>query len=140
MYRIYSPLPVERARRARAIAVRCHEPNIPPLVAYLLASAIIILWTAYFSIAAGSVLPKVNIVPQHAISVAAVDQTNKGGRLGLLFIDRWNAAIKMIGISPEAQKIEQAPDGCQSSFKQIVKIARLSDRCLGTDMKLAAVE
>jgi hypothetical protein len=85
--------------RARAVA-QVQEQNqhkIITMVAYALASAIIVLWMAYLPTLMGSLMTNLNIVPTHLSSVSDSDNpANKGDQFtSVQFNNRWNALATM---------------------------------------------
>jgi hypothetical protein len=83
--------------RARAVAQVQNQYKITMMVAYALASAIIVLWMAYLPTLTGSILKNLNVVPTHLSS--ASDSVNLAKRHDQLtsvrFNDRWNAFATM---------------------------------------------
>ncbi len=113
---------------ARAIAMDTrHESNsILVRVIYALASAIIVLWLTYLSTVTGTVLSKLNILPEHLSYNETVNRAHKADRLTVApFNDRWN------GFAASAMKRTSGiPDGCEPAFSGLVKVGNFSSRCV----------
>jgi len=84
--------------RAAAQVQEQNEYRITMMVAYALASAIIMLWTAYLLTLTGGILTNLNIVPTHLSSASeSGNRGNKDDQLtSVRFDDRWNAFATMI--------------------------------------------
>jgi len=128
--------------RARAVAIPHDDHKILMIVAYALASAIIVLWMAYRPAVTGSVLTKLNVV-QH-ISYDSINRLHKGDQLaGEKFADRWNVTVAVIKASRPARSVERVPDGCEPAFSRLVKVGNFSARCVAavqTPIRFASVE
>jgi hypothetical protein len=132
--------------RARAVAqVQEQTQHKMMIVAYALASAIVVLWMAYPSTLAGSVTTKPNIVPTHLSSASgSINRINKGDQFtSVRFNDRWNAFTAMTtqtlgekGVNARAadtaKNIEQIPIGCEPAFSRLVKARNFSTRCVAS--------
>ena len=129
--------------RARAVAIPHDDHKILMIIAYALASAIILLWMAYLPAVTGSVLTKLNVVQQH-ISYDSINRLHKGDQLaGEKFADRWNATVAVIKASRPARSVERVPDGCEPAFSRLVKVGNFSARCVAavqTPIRFASVE
>ena len=70
-----------------------NQHKIIMMVAYALASAIIVLWMAYLPTLTGNILTNLNIVPTHLSSASdSVNRANKDDQLTSVRLnDRWNA-------------------------------------------------
>lgn len=131
--------------RARAVAVPQQEDHkILLMVAYVLASAIIVLWMAYLPSVTGSILNRLGVVPQHLASSESINRLHKADRLvGTKFDDRWNAVAEISGATDAARSAERIPLGCEAAFMRLVKDGNFSARCIASGesrVRLAAVE
>ena len=116
--------------RARAVDVRQENNSVLLSVVYALASAIIVLWLAYLSSVTGTVLSKLNILPEHLSYNETVNRLHKTDRLSMIsFNDRWNA-FAASGKPHAAQRAGRIPDGCEAAFGVLVKAANFSARCV----------
>ncbi len=143
--------------RARA-AAQVQEQNqykISMMVAYALASAIIVLWMAYLLTLTGGILTNLNIVPTHLSSSSERgNRANKDDQLtSVRFDDRWNAfvtTIQTLGenrvharVTDPAKDIQRIPVGCEPAFGHLIKNGNFSARCVATadiPTRLAKVE
>jgi hypothetical protein len=66
---------------ARAVDVRHENESILSTALYAVASAIIVLWLAYLSSVTGTVLSKLNIVPERLSYSETVNRLHKTDRL-----------------------------------------------------------
>jgi len=141
--------------RAAAQVQEQNEYRITMMVAYALASAIIMLWTAYLLTLTGGILTNLNIVPTHLSSASeSGNRGNKDDQLtSVRFDDRWNAFATMIHtlgengvharVTDPAKDIQRIPVGCEPAFGHLVKNGNFSARCLATadiNTRLAKVE
>jgi len=116
--------------RARAVDVRHENSSALITIAYALASAIIVLWLAYLSSFTGTVLSKLNVLPEHLSYNETVNRLHKTDRLSMAaFNDRWNA-FAVSGRPDAAQRTGRIPDGCESAFSSLVKVGNFSARCV----------
>jgi hypothetical protein len=119
--------------------------NIIMMVAYALASAIIVLWMAYLPTLVGSILTNLNVVPTHLSSASdSVNRANKDDQLtSVRFNDRWNAfaAIKIQTLGENgiharatdpAKNIQRIPVGCEPAFSPLVKTGNFIARCIAS--------
>jgi hypothetical protein len=110
----------------------------------VLASAIVVLWTAYLPALTDSILNGLNVVVQRQTPNETINRLHKGDRLAPVnFHDRWNAIAETNKGSNGAQTVERIPDGCEPAFSHLVKIGNFSARCLANVdalTRLAAVE
>jgi predicted anti-sigma-YlaC factor YlaD len=68
-----------------------HGQRLLMMSAYLIASAIIALWMAYWPTVTGSILTTLNALPQHLTEASyTVNHLNQGDRLTVRFDDRWS--------------------------------------------------
>ena len=116
--------------RARAVDVR-HENNSTLLtVVYVLAGAIIVLWFAYLSSVTGTILSRLNVLPEHLSYNETVNRLHKADRLATApFNERWNA-FATSGKPDPAQRTGRMPDGCESAFGVLVQAGNFSARCV----------
>ncbi len=141
------------APRACAVA-RVQEQKqhkITMMVAYAIASAIIVLWISYLPTLMGSLMTTLNVVPTHLSSASdSVNPANKGDQLtSVPFNNRWNAlgtmTIRTLGENgvlarafDPTKDIQPIPVGCEPAFSQLDKTGNLSARCVSsTDTKLS---
>jgi hypothetical protein len=129
-----------------AVAATRHRSD-PTLLAVTgcLVAAIIALWIAYLPSATGSVLTKLNVLPQHLSADSyTINHLNKGGRLaGVRFDDRWSAIEPTNPSRPATQRTGHIPDGCEAAFSRLVKVGNFSTRCVAAvsaPTRLALVE
>ena len=117
-----------------------HKIMIIMMVAYALASAIIILWMAYMPTLTGGIT-----VPTHLSSASdGFNRANKDDRLtNVRFNDRWNAlaAIKTQTLQENgvharatdpAKDIQRIPVGCEPAFGPLVKTGNFITRCIAS--------
>jgi hypothetical protein len=132
---------------ARAVA-QVQEQNqhkIIMMVAYALASAIIVLWMAYVPTLMRGILINLNIVPTHLSSASdSFNRANKDDQLtNVRFNDRWNAlaAIKIQTLGENgiharatdpAKNIQRIPVGCEPAFSPLVKAGNFIARCIAS--------
>ncbi len=132
---------------ARAVA-RVQEQDqykVTMMVAYALASAIIVLWMAYFPSLIGTALTNLNVLPVHLSSAAEnTNGADKDDQLARVqFDDRWGALATMmlrtlgendvrVGATGSATDIQRFPAGCESAFSQLVKTKTFSGRCVAS--------
>jgi hypothetical protein len=137
--------------RARAVAQvqQQNQHKIIMMVAYALASAIIVLWIVYLPTLLGSLMTNLNIVPTHLSSVSDnVNPPSKGDQFtSVQFNKRWDAlatmTIQTLGedgshsrATDLAKNIQRIPVGCELAFSQLVKTGNFSTRCVAsTDTK-----
>lgn len=119
-----------RRPRSYARALRHEHESILSTVLYVIASAIIVLWLAYLSSVTGTILSKLNIMPEHISYNDSVNRLNKTDRVPMVsFNDRWNAFVT--GGKPDAaQRTGRVPDGCETAFSGLVKVGNFSSRCV----------
>jgi hypothetical protein len=127
------------------------------VLAYVLVSAIIVLWMAYVPTLTGNILTILNIVPTHLSSASdSVNRANKEDQLtNVSFDDRWNAfattTIKTLGendlhgrVTVPAEDTQQLiPVGCELAFSHLIKTGNFSTRCVASvdiPTRLAKVE
>jgi len=123
------PIPARRPQaHSRAVAVPRHEHRIALTVAYVLISAIIVLWLAYLPAITGSILTQLNLVPQHLTSSETIDRAPKGDRLPT-FDERWKVTTTVDNRLPE-RRTERIPTGCEGAFSRLVKVGNFSTRCV----------
>jgi hypothetical protein len=133
--------------RARAVAQlqEQNQHNIMMIVAYALASAIVVLWMAYLPTLAGSVMTKLNNVPTHLSSASdSINRTNKSDQFtSVRFNDRWNAIVSMtiqtLGqnevharVADPTKGIQRIPVGCEPAFSGLLKTGNFSARCVAS--------
>ena len=131
--------------RACAVAQvqKQNQHKITLMVAYAIASAIIVLWMAYWPTLTSSILN--NIVPTHLSSASdSVNRANKGDQLtSVPFNDRWNVFATMPiqtlgknGLNARAtdltKDIQPIPVGCEPAFSRLVKTGNFSARCIAS--------
>jgi hypothetical protein len=115
---------------ARAVDVRHENNSVLSTAVYGLASAIIVLWLAYLSSITGTVLSKLNILPEHLSYNETVNRVHKTDRLPMApFNDRWNA-FAASGKPDAVQRTGRLPDGCEPAFSGLVKAGNFSSRCV----------
>jgi hypothetical protein len=116
--------------RVRAVDIRNEDNSALFIVAYALASAIIVLWLAYLSSVTGTVLSKLNILPEHLSYYETVNRLHKTDRRPMgSFNGRWNALVTS-GKPDAAQRTGRIPDGCESAFGVLVRVGNFSARCV----------
>jgi hypothetical protein len=116
--------------RAGAVDVQDENSNVLIMVAYALASAIVLFWLVHLSLVNGTALSKLNILSEHASYNELVNRLHKADRLPTApFNDRWNASIS--SSKPDAtRRIGRIPDGCEPAFSGLVKASNFSSRCV----------
>jgi len=115
---------------ARAVNLRHENESILSTVLYVIASAITVLWLAYLSSATGTILSKLNIVPEHASHNGTVNRLHKTNRLSMAsFDDRWKA-FATSGKPDTAQRTGRIPDGCETAFGGLIKAGNFTSRCV----------
>ncbi len=97
--------------QATAISAQHQSNGIVVMVAYALMSGIIVMWIAHLSSVTGSILSRLNIVPDNHVAFSStINHENKGDRLpGVTFDDRWSALGKLDTLRPTAT----IPTSCQ---------------------------
>jgi len=115
---------------ARAMTVPRHDHRIALTVAYMLISAIIVLWLAYLPAVTGSILKQLNLVPEHLTASETVDRAPKGDRLmPLTFEERWKDVASIDKRLPP-RRAERIPNGCEGAFSRLIKAGNFSTRCV----------
>jgi hypothetical protein len=111
------------------------------VVSYTTACTIVALAMAYWPVAAGNILTKLN-VPAHLTSASDVsNRIHKADRLsGVSFGEQWRAVPMPSAViggdrnrreAPQAERhIEKIPFGCDSAFSRLVTKGNFSTRCI----------
>ena len=116
--------------RAHARSMPRHDHRLLLMVAYVLISAMIVLWLAYLPAVTGSILTGLNLVPQHRTSSETIERAPKGDRaMALSFDERWSAVAAIDRRAP-ARRAERIPNGCEGALSRLIKAGNFSTRCV----------
>ena len=113
------------------------------IVSYATACAIVALAIAYWSVPAGNIPTKLNVLPAHLSSASDVSNPiHKTDRLSRLsFEERWSVVptpSTVIGgdknrrEAPRAEGRERIPFSCELAFSRLVTKGNFSTRCIAS--------